>query len=126
MSTCVIVAECPSCTECFPPDDIGGPVWTCSRCGGSEIFDEGDRGRCSSCNVFMAKEAPASCPLCEEGIDPDDLDEIEKWETSDGTRERLVEAGMPEEIRSRFTSLGTTPYLSPDELLTLVEWAASR
>lgn len=77
----VEVYVCPTCDESF--ETPGGPVYTCSRCGSSEVVEEGERGRCSSCNVFMAKDAAQSCPECEEPLE-DGLEPVERIQTPDG------------------------------------------
>lgn len=73
---------CPSCQETFEPGDEGGPVYECSRCGGTQV----DERRCESCNIFMAKVATESCPACEAPFDADtDIEEREVFVGADGS-----------------------------------------
>lgn len=81
-----IILQCPHCEEHIGDEgDLTGPVYECSRCGSTEVVEPGERARCGSCNVFMAKQAPASCPQCAEGLDPSELEPVERYHAADGT-----------------------------------------
>lgn len=76
--TQVEAAKCPHCEEII--DEPGDAVYGCSRCGGTQI---GER-RCNDCNIFMAKSADLSCPVCEEPLDEEPVPDV-YWRASDGT-----------------------------------------
>lgn len=78
--------QCPHCEhEIDGPDDLTGPVYECSKCGTTEVVEPGERARCGSCNVFMAKQTPASCPQCAEGLDVSELEPVERYGAADGS-----------------------------------------
>lgn len=77
------------CDEEIDPDEAAERrIYSCSRCGAQVVPEEGERARCSQCNIFCAKEADASCPQCEEPIELDseepEIVERTVWRTSDG------------------------------------------
>lgn len=76
----VIVTLCPECDDAI--DEPGPPLYACGECG-EFVGDDGNR--CPQCNKFAAKEADATCPSCEAGIDPEELVEVERFTASDGT-----------------------------------------
>lgn len=69
--------ECPECGDFF--DEFGGPVYECSRCGGTQVEER----RCEECNIFMAKVADQSCLSCEAGLE-EEPEKITVYETPDG------------------------------------------
>lgn len=80
------------CGHAFPPEDAGGRIFECSRCSSQEVVEEGERGRCSECNIFTAKVADISCPECEAEIEDEEpveryLHDGEVFETLEAVQE---------------------------------------